>query len=88
MKKKLMIEERGKKMQKVQKKSQLDKILRFMQTHKGITGLQALKVAGTLYLPRRICDLEERGHIIDREWIKVKNADGKKIRVIQYRLVK
>lgn len=68
--------------------TQLDKLLRYLQTHAGITGLQALKVCGTMYLPRRICDLEERGYEFERRWVKVPTADGKKIRVIQYRLVK
>ena len=68
--------------------TQLEKILKYCKTHAGITGLQALHVAGTMYLPRRICDLEERGYEFERRWVKVPNADGKNIRVIQYRLVK
>lgn len=67
--------------------TQLEKLLKYMRSHKGITGLQAVRVVGTLYLPRRIKDLQQRGYKIESEYINVKNADGKKIRVKQYRLV-
>ena len=70
-------------------KSQCDKILKFMQTHKnGITGLQAYRTALCMCLPQRIYDLQQRGHEIESDYIIVKNAEGKKCRVKQYRLVK
>ena len=70
-------------------KTQCDKILKFMQTHKnGITGKQAYRIALCMCLPQRIYDLKKSGYQIKSEYVMVKNADGKKCRVKQYKLVK
>lgn len=69
-------------------KTQCDKILKFMQTHKnGITGKQAYKIALCMNLPQRIYDLKDRGYEIESEFITVKNAEGQAVRVKRYRLV-
>jgi len=69
--------------------SQCNKILKFMKTHKkGINGLQAYRVAGSMNLPQRIYDLKKRGEKIEDEYIFVKGEDGEIYRVKQYRLVK
>lgn len=52
-----------------------------------VTGLDALKWFGISSLPRRILDLTERGHHIDREWVNVRSRFGKK-RVYRYFLKK
>jgi len=70
----------------MKKKTQCDKILKYMQTHKGITGKDAYRVALCMCLPQRIYDLIKRGHKIESEYVCVKNADGEKCRVKRYSL--
>ena len=42
----------------------------------GITTQDARRL-GILSLSRRICDLTQRGHVIRKEWVKVKSRWGK-----------
>ena len=70
------------------KKSQCDIILKYMETHKGITGKQAYKYAHSMNLAQRIYDLRQRGYNIDDDFVVVTNDFGEKYRVKQYRLVK
>lgn len=71
------------------KKTQCDKILKFMETHKnGINGQQAYRVARSMNLPQRIYDLRKRGHEIEDDFVNVKGEDGTVYRVKQYRLVR
>lgn len=53
-------------------------VLKFMRRHKakGITTQDARDI-GILSLSRRICDLTEAGHVIRKEWVKVKSRWGK-----------
>lgn len=67
--------------------SQEDKVLRYMKSHKRITQRQALTL-GIMRLASRISDLRSDGHVIDREMIKVKNADGTHSHVARYTLIK
>ena len=70
-------------------KSRKEKILQYMKTHKrGITTLQAIKTFGETRLSGRIYDLRADGHIIDSDWIEVKNRDGKTVKVTAYHLIK
>ena len=48
-------------------KSQCNQILEHLQAGHTLTGLEALNLCGTMYLPRRIADLKERGHHIETE---------------------
>ena len=68
--------------------SQCEKILKYMKTHKGITGWQAYKVSKSMNLPQRIYDLRKKGVEIEDEYIFIKDADGEIFRVKEYRLVK
>lgn len=72
----------------MKKKTQCDKILKYMETHKGITGKDAYRIALCMCLPQRIYDLKDRGYDIESEYVYVKNAEGEKCRVKRYRLVK
>ena len=67
--------------------SQCDLILKYMKTHKRITGKDAYRIAHSMNLPQRIYDLRMRGHKIEDEWVMVKGEDGRKYRVKAYRLV-
>lgn len=69
--------------------TQEDRVLKYLQTHKrGITQDQATKVLGVSRLGARIFDLKEAGHIIDTDFITVKNRYGESCRVAQYHLIK
>ena len=68
--------------------SQCDLILKYMKTHKGITGKQAYRIAHSMSLAQRIYDLKKRNIKIASDWVIEKGEDGKKYRVKQYRLVK
>ena len=70
-------------------KARKEKILQYMKTHKrGITTLQAINLFGETRLSGRIFDLRADGHIIDSDWVEVKNRDGKTVRVVSYHLIK
>lgn len=53
-------------------------VLDYMREHaiSGITTQDARRL-GILSLSRRICDLTEAGHVIRKEWVKVKSRWGK-----------
>ena len=52
---------------------------------KTITSLTAVTELGIISLPRRISDLEEMGHMINRStWVEVDNRFGQKVRVKKY----
>lgn len=67
-----------------EQRSQCDMLLEHLQIGLRITMLEALSQYGIAHLPRRIKDLEDRGHIIIRETIEVVKANGKKAFVTQY----
>ena len=56
--------------------SQNEKILNHLQTHEGITSIEAIRLYGCTRLAARISDLRSRGHDIRSE--KVVKKDGKK----------
>ena len=62
--------------------TQCARILAHLRDGKRITGLEALGLYGCIHLPRRILDLRERGHRIEREMIRLPN--GK--RVAEYKM--
>lgn len=69
--------------------TQEDRILRFLKTHKrGMTKRQARDLLGVENVGGRIFDLRQAGHIIDTEWITVKDRYGNEVRIAQYHLIK
>jgi len=64
------------------KEDQASKILRYLQTGKRLTSLEALKMFGCMRLGGRAYDLKKQGHNIVSEMIRLSN--GK--RVAEYRL--
>lgn len=69
-------------------RTQNDDILRHLKTRKGITSFDAINKYGVTRLSARIFELRDRGYNIiniDREVI---DRRGKKIRFVEYRLVK
>ena len=71
---------------KISRPSQERKILAYLQDHKSITGLEALKLFGCMRLPARIAVLEDRGHKITRHPVTVQNRYGQPVRVMSYGL--
>ena len=63
------------------RKSQLDKILDFLQTGKQLTSAEAAKRFGVTRLPARILDLRNEGFLI---YTNTRRVDGRT--VTQYRL--
>lgn len=68
----------------IEQRSQCDMLLDHLQLGLRITMLEAISLYGIGHLPRRIKDLEEKGHKIIRETIEVEKANGKKAFVTQY----
>lgn len=62
----------------------IDRILNYMLTHKGITCKECEKEIGTTELRRRICDLKEKGWIIIDVWEKGVNRVGSQTRYKRY----
>ena len=50
--------------------SQVKAIKAHLEKGHSITGMKALELFGCWCLPRRICDLKERGVAIESQWIK------------------
>lgn len=67
------------------RKTQNDKILAFLQTHGSITALEAANRFGCMRLAARIADLREKGNLIESKLITVETRDGK-TRVAEYSL--
>ena len=57
-------------------KTQIDSILEYMLTHKGITSLQAIKKFGATRLSGIIYSLKEWGYDVQSEWVTVKTRFG------------
>ena len=68
--------------------NQRERVLDYMERNGSITSLEAVNDLGVMELPRRICDLKERGINISKERIKVRNRFGEYIPVMRYSIVK
>ena len=62
----------------IQTESQNRMIRQFLEDGNSITGLDALNKFGCMCLPRRICDIKEKGVAIESQWVKLEN--GKRIK--------
>ena len=70
------------------KKTQMSEILKYMNTHKGITRAQAMEKFGCLNLPDIIYRLRKRDYDIVSETINTKNRYGQTSTYVKYCLVK
>ena len=68
------------------KTTQCEKIIAYMQSHGGITQLDAYLDIGCWRLASRINDLKKQGYAIKRETIKVQNRYGESVAVARYSL--
>ena len=64
--------------------SQTKRILEYMSAGNKLTGLDALRMFGTMRLPARVADIEELGHRVSRRRVQVRNAEGKEVYVVEY----
>ena len=69
-------------------KTQNDEILKHLQTHKGITAADAFSKYGITRLSARIYDLRDRGFKIINCNREAVDRRGKKVKFVEYRLVK
>lgn len=68
-------------------KSQRSEVLRYMQTHKGITSIQAIEKFGATRLSDIIFRLRKDGYDIQTESITTKNRYGHSVTYAKYSLV-
>lgn len=68
--------------------SQNDKVLKYLQEHKKITSMDAIRRLGITRLSARIADLRDRGIEIDSETVYKRDEDGNLIHYSVYSLVK
>ena len=69
------------------KKTQKSEILKYMQTHKGITSLQAIEKFGATRLSDIIFKLRQDGYFIQTEQVTTKNRYGHVVTYAKYSLV-
>jgi hypothetical protein len=66
------------------KESQVKQIFDYLLTGCKLTGLEAIKLFGSIKLSNRIGEIEKRYHItVQREWKEIKTRFGKK-EVMEY----
>lgn len=68
-------------------KTQRSEVLRFMQTHKGITSIQAFERFGVTRLADIIFRLRQDGYEIETEQLTTKNRYGHVVNYARYSLV-
>ena len=74
-------------MNKKQKKTQQQRIIDYLKTHKYITQLDSNEYLGISKLATRISELKRKGYIFNQKMITVKNRFGEDCRVMAYEFV-
>ena len=69
-------------------KSQKSEVLRYMQTHAGITSIQAIEKFGATRLSDIIYRLKKDNYEIKKEQITTKNRYGHSVTYVKYSLVR
>lgn len=68
--------------------SQKEKVLKYLQSGKTLTPIQAMNWWGVMRIGARIWDLRDEGYNITTTMKEVKNRYGQKCMVAEYRLEK
>ena len=68
-------------------KTQNEMVLEHLRTHESINVAIAYYDYGIAALHSRISDLRKQGHVIEKIGKTIKNREGKKIRVFDYKLI-
>ena len=72
---------------KTKKVTQCDRLLKYLETHSGITPMDAWNKLGIYRLGARVWDLRHKRKLtITKQMVTVLNRYGEKCRVAQYRL--
>lgn len=71
-----------------QKRTQRGEVLKYLQTHKGITSIQAIEKFGATRLSAIIFDLRKKGYNIVTITKEGENRYGESVRFAEYRLIK
>ena len=66
--------------------SQKEKILKYLQSGKGLTPLQAMNWWGCMRIGARVWELRDAGYPITTTMKTVKNRDGQRCIVAEYKL--
>lgn len=72
----------------MEKKTHCAQIIEYLETHDGITHLEAIRELGVARLAARILDLRKMGYEITGKMVKVQNRCGGKCIVKRYSLRK
>lgn len=72
---------------KAKKLNATDEVLKYMQTHSGITQMKCIELFGATRLADIIYRLKKRGHSIDKRDVKVKTRYNFTTIVAEYYLV-
>lgn len=75
-------------MESKQKRTQRGEVLKYLQTHKGITSMQAIEKFGATRLSAIIFDLKRKGYSIVTVMKDGENRYGESVRFAEYRLIK
>ncbi len=75
-------------MESKQKRTQRGEVLKYLQTHKGITSMQAIEKFGATRLSAIIFDLKRKGYNIVTVMKDGENRYGESVRFAEYRLIK
>ena len=75
-------------MESKQKRTQRGEVLKYLQTHKGITSMQAFEKFGATRLSAIIFDLKRKGYNIVTIMRDGENRYGESVRFAEYRLIK
>lgn len=75
-------------MESKQKRTQRGEVLKYLQTHKGITSMQAIEKFGATRLSAIIFDLKRKGYNIVTIMKDGENRYGESVRFAEYRLIK
>ena len=64
--------------------TQTDRVLKYLETHRGITQAEAFEAFGCLRLSERVRELAEKGYNVEKAWEDGVNRFGEKVRYMRY----
>ena len=71
----------------LEKRNQIARIVKYLESHDGITGYEAIKHISVMRLASRICDMRKLGYNITTKWVSGVNKYGEKWRAKKYWIV-
>lgn len=68
--------------------NQRERILKYLETHRGISQAEAYDAFGCLRLSERIRELDDRKYKVEKVWEEDLNRYGEKVRYVRYFVTK